>query len=135
MGRRLARRAWRGAIETTWLSTGLGSLSSWVSLWIEASRLFKLVPINLRLLAVSIKALVPGDVAERAWTKVIVDLVRERRRLQRVRISLLERVLRSLAMNLPADPAVQREARLAVAERTDLASGAAAAEAQALATF
>ncbi|MFA7263442.1 MAG: hypothetical protein WC068_10495 [Caulobacter sp.] len=91
--------------------------------------------IYLRLLAAFIETLAPGDIAEWTWTKFIVDLVWERRRLQRAKVLLLEQIQRNLAMNLLADPAVLREARLTVAERTDLASGVAAAKPQAIATF
>lgn len=91
--------------------------------------------VYLRLLAAFIGALAPGDIVEWTWTKVIVDLVWERGRLQRAKVLLLEQVQRDLALALLADSVVLRETRLTVAERTDLASGVAAAEPGALAAF
>lgn len=91
--------------------------------------------IYLRRLAAFIEALAPGDIVEWTWTKFIVDLVWERGRLQRAKVLQLEHVQRDRAMTLLADPAVLRETRSTLAERTDLGSGVAAAEPQALAAF
>lgn len=114
-----------------------GVIPAWIADLIGEPPLTRLEDrsIYLQLLAAYIEALAPGDIVEWTGTKVIVDLVWERRRLERAKGLQLEHVQRDIAMALLAEPGVFRETRSTLAERTDLGSGVAAAEPQALATF